>query len=45
MTCKYFGKEKTYTLGIITQLPSKRLKNEKYVQVIIDYIGHIWSCI
>ena len=28
-------------LGIITQLPDKRLKNEKYLQVIVDYLDHI----
>ena len=28
-------------LGIITLLPNKRLENEKYLQVIVDDIGHI----
>ena len=28
-------------LGIITQLPNKRLENGKYLQVIVDDIGHI----
>ena len=41
MTCKYFAKGKTYMSGTIRQLPSKRLKNEKYLQVIVHYIGHI----
>ena len=41
MTCKYFGKGKTYMFGIFTQLPNKRSENEKYVQIIVDYIGHI----
>ena len=27
--------------GIITQLQNKRLKYEKYLQVTVDYIGHI----
>ena len=27
-------------LGIITQLPNKRLKNEKYLLVIVGYIDH-----
>ena len=28
-------------LGIITKLPDKRLKNEKYLQVIVYYLDHI----
>ena len=41
MTCKCFAKRKTYMLGIITQLPNKRLNNEKYLLVIVGYIDHI----
>ena len=28
-------------LGIITQLPNKKLKNGKYLQVTVDYIRQI----
>ena len=28
-------------LLIITQVPSKRLKKEKYLQVTVEYINHV----